>query len=159
VAAQSSRKDVAVDYPVAGAHTVPEPPGEGAAPVPGDRAAALTHTLAADSPPRDDSPEGGSPVLLRIELTERGCGLRVRGEIDFSNAAALRQALDQLPIEGPCHLYLDGLRFIDVTGTRELIRFARQTPDRSVVFHAPPAILRRIISNMCPEFEPHIEAH
>jgi anti-anti-sigma regulatory factor len=82
-------------------------------------------------------------------------GLRLVGEIDLLNADVLAQAIAMLPPKPPeIHFQLSGLEFIDLQGTRELIKLAI-VPKRLVLRHPPPTLLR-IITLVWPDVREQI---
>src|SRR5262245_34008736 len=74
--------------------------------------------------------------------------LRVEGEVDTSNSDALAEALvaitDPDASDGDVVVDMAGLTFIDSSGFRVLIQFARSLQDRGrlVIRSAPPLVLR-----------------
>lgn len=88
-----------------------------------------------------------SQPALDVEPLPGGGGLRLRGEADLAVHEQLRQALNGLA--GPViHLWLDGLRFMDVCSLGELLNVA--APPRRVVLHDPPTVVRRMLSLLPP---------
>jgi hypothetical protein len=84
--------------------------------------------------------------------TANGPGWRLVGEIDLLNASALAQAIAALPPDPPeIHFLLAGLGFIDLQGTRELIKLAIRYAPRRLVLHHPPLVLLRVITLVWPE--------
>jgi anti-anti-sigma regulatory factor len=96
-------------------------------------------------------PEKGDGLITVTRLAD--CiRLRLTGEVDILNHDQLRSALTALRTDciAAVHLELAGLRFIDVTGTRELMAFAQSHPCLRLILHDPPASLRRIITLLWP---------
>lgn len=88
---------------------------------------------------------------LAITPLSAGVGARIDGEIDLSARERFGRALADLPAAGgDVHLYLGGLRFIDVAGTRALLTVAgRLAPGRQLILHDPPYALTRILQLTC----------
>ena len=82
-------------------------------------------------------------------------GLRIAGEVDINNHDQFRRALAPVFASGiiAVHLYVSGLRFIDVAGTRELITLMKSHPHLRVILHNPPASLQRIIAVAWPSVD------
>lgn len=77
---------------------------------------------------------------------------RLTGEVDLAGLAELEVALTAIPADRDLHLGVEALEFIDVAGVRALISLARRLgPDRRLVVHEPPQILRRILDLGWPE--------
>jgi hypothetical protein len=97
------------------------------------------------------------PFLGTGTLTIRplqGCaGLMLAGEADITTLDALRGALGALPADstGDIHLDLTGLRFIDVSCTRELIAITERHPAVRLIAHDPPTSLLRITALIYPQ--------
>jgi hypothetical protein len=96
-------------------------------------------------------PSSGARRLVIRRLRGRA-GLELAGDADITTQDALRAALAALAAEGAgvIHLYLTGLRFIDVCCTRELIAITERHPAVRLIAHDPPACLRRITTLLCP---------
>jgi anti-anti-sigma factor len=79
-------------------------------------------------------------------------GLRIVGEVDINNHDQFRRALAPVFASGliAVHLDVSGLRFIDVTGTRDLITLMKSHPHLRLILHNPPASLQRIIALAWP---------
>ena len=90
---------------------------------------------------------------LTIRPLQGRTGLMLAGEADITTLAALRAALAALPADGTGDIYLDltGLRFIDVSCTRELIAITERHPAVRLIAHDPPASLLRITRLVYPE--------
>jgi STAS domain len=81
-------------------------------------------------------------------------GLLLAGEADTNSRRAVHDALaDMQAGPGPYdfHLELSGLRFIDVSCTREIILAAERHPAARLVLHHPPFAFRRIAALLRPE--------
>lgn len=97
----------------------------------------------------DDS----ASYLLTVErLTGERAGWRLSGEIDISSQERFGGVLssltaEQCGVDGLIHLELAQLTFIDLAGTRSLIRAAQQLHDTAaghLAVHDPPYALRRV---------------
>ena len=79
-------------------------------------------------------------------------GLRIVGEVDINNHDQFRRALAPVFASGliAVHLDVSGLRFIDVTGTRDLITLMKSHPHLRLILHNPPASLQRIVALVWP---------
>jgi anti-anti-sigma factor len=107
----------------------------------------------ADGEPAVDRPgDGGAEPLLQVVPTHFGVQaiLTLVGEIDTSNAHAVREAVDHCLARQPHVLSLDlsGLAYCGATGARAL-RWALQRAEAdNVEFHlvAPPPWLRRVLT-------------
>lgn len=97
-------------------------------------------------------PAGAKDVLTIRPLAGR-VGLSLAGEADAISRDALRSALAALAAEGvgEIHLEMAGLRFIDVSCTRELVALVQRHPSVRTVLHDPPALLLRIVGLTWPE--------
>ncbi len=89
--------------------------------------------------------------LLRITLTRRPPGVRLEGEIDMTNAPAVRRALaaviESHPDLADLHVDLERLEFIDVEGLRLLVDTARKLAGgRRLVLRATPPYLSTMLS-------------
>ena len=93
------------------------------------------------------------PGTLTIRPLQDRTGLMLAGEADITSRAMLHAALAALPAEstGEIHLDLTGLRFIDVSCTRELIAIADRHPAVRLIGHNPPPSLLRITALLYPE--------
>ena len=99
-------------------------------------------------------PAPGSGTLTIRPLL--GCtGLMLTGEADIASRDVLRTALAALRADGSGQVHLDlaGLRFIDVSCTRELVALAGRDRPVRIIAHDPPACLLRITALICPEAE------
>ena len=98
----------------------------------------------------EDLPLGGSE--LETSPLPGWTGLRIAGEVDFSNRDQFRRALAPVFASGIIAVHLDvcGLRFIDVAGTRELIALMQSHPHLRLILHNPPASLRCIFALLWP---------
>ena len=79
-------------------------------------------------------------MTLEIERLEPGNGFRLSGEVDADTAPALRRAIEPaLEDEGDVTLDLAGLRFMDSTGVRVILRALRELRDhdRRLVLLSP----------------------
>jgi hypothetical protein len=96
------------------------------------------------------SPSTGT---LTIRPLQGRAGLMLAGEADITIRDALRAALAALPADGTgdIHLDLTGLRFIDLSCTRELIAITERHPAVRLVAHDPPASLLRITALVYPD--------
>jgi hypothetical protein len=90
---------------------------------------------------------------LTIRPLKGRAGLTLAGEADITTLEALRAALGALSADGTGDIYLDltGLRFIDVSCTRELIAITERHPAVRLIAHDPPASLLRITALIYPE--------
>ena len=72
--------------------------------------------------------------------------LRIVGEVDVSNAAALRSVLMVQPADSTDGLQVDasGLRFIDACGLRAVVEVAGARPHAVRFVNATPAVLRLV---------------
>ena len=107
----------------------------------------------AAGPPQDaasPAQDAAGHVLCAVPLPDRA-GLRLAGEADLASARRLREALLALPADGTIHLDLADLNFIDVACARELMALGRESPDRRLILHDPPLVLRRLMSLLWPE--------
>jgi hypothetical protein len=97
-------------------------------------------------------PLPGTGTLTIRPLQDRA-GLMLAGEADITTLATLRAALAALPADGTgdIHLDLTGLRFIDVSCTRELIAITGRYPAVHLIAHSPPASLLRITALIYPQ--------
>ena len=100
--------------------------------------------------PFEDLQHSGS-VLETFPLSG-WTGLRIVGEVDINNHDQFRRALAPVFASGliAVHLDVSGLRFIDVTGTRDLITLMKSHPHLRLILHNPPASLQRIIALAWP---------
>ena len=89
---------------------------------------------------------------LTIRPLQGRAGLMLAGEADITTLATLRAALAALPADGTgdIHLDLTGLRFIDVSCTRELIAITGRHPAVRLIAYNPPASLLRITALVYP---------
>lgn len=78
--------------------------------------------------------------VLTIRPLHGRIGLALTGEADFTVRETLRAALAELPVDGTSDIHLDlaGLRFIDVSCTRELIAITDRHPAARLIVHNPP---------------------
>jgi STAS domain len=104
--------------------------------------------------PAPASPAETAEALVICPLRRRR-GLLLVGEADTNSRRALHDALADMPAGGPgpydFHLELAGLRFIDVSCTREIIVAAERHPAARLVLHHPPSALRRVAALLRPE--------
>jgi hypothetical protein len=82
------------------------------------------------------------PPPLVLVPTEDGTGLRIEGDADFSSRDALDAALAAIRSD-EAHLFLAGLRFVDVCCLNGMLVLAR--PPRRLVLHDPPRTLVRML--------------
>lgn len=97
-------------------------------------------------------PRTSNPGALTIRPL-RGCtGFALTGEADWTVKDMLRAMLAALPAGdvGGVHLDLSGLRFIDLSCTRELLAITSRRGTR-LIAHQPPHSLRRIIAIVRPQ--------
>ncbi|GAA1256851.1 hypothetical protein GCM10009609_19930 [Pseudonocardia aurantiaca] len=82
-----------------------------------------------------------------IAIMCTGSLVRVRGEVDRSNARLLLEALYDVARAGDLvTVDLAGLTFIDLGGVRALVDIAALlAPDRRLTLVSPPRLLRRIL--------------
>ena len=97
-------------------------------------------------------PSPGTGTLTIRPLRGRA-GLMLAGEADITTRDALRAALAALKADGAGEVHLDlaGLRFIDVSCTRELIAITGRHPSARLIAHDPPAYLLRLTALIYPE--------
>ena len=80
--------------------------------------------------------------LLAVEVVRSGgaCHIVLRGDLDFATAGRVRDALDEAFAAAPAVAALDlrGLEFIDVTGIKAVVEFAR----RARLHAVPHTIIR-----------------
>lgn len=90
---------------------------------------------------------------LTIRMLNGGRGLLLEGEADMNSHCALRRALSALQAgsQGDIHLELAGLRFIDVSCTRELVATTDREPATRLILHHPPIALQRITALAWPD--------
>lgn len=104
--------------------------------------------------PAPAGPAATAGALVICPLLRRR-GLLLAGEADTNSRRALHDALAGMPAGGPSpydfHLELAGLRFIDVSCTREIILAAEGHPAARLILHHPPFSLRRIAALLWPE--------
>ncbi|MFG2162219.1 STAS domain-containing protein [Streptomyces olivaceus] len=91
-----------------------------------------------------------NPLHITRVATATGPVLRVTGELDYDQAAALRHEAEQLPLApGQCLVVdLAGLRFCDSTGISTLLAARRHAhaSGADIVLHAVPPNLMRILT-------------
>ncbi|MET7746686.1 STAS domain-containing protein [Streptomyces sp. NPDC005385] len=91
-----------------------------------------------------------SPLNIIHDDTATGPSLRVIGELDFDQAAGLRQRVEQLPLlPGQCLVIdLSGLEYCDSTGITALLaaRHHAHTAHADIVLAAVPANLMRVLT-------------
>ena len=104
-------------------------------------------------PDRFAPPPSPGMGTLTIRPLQGRAGLMLAGEADITTRDALRAALAALPADGTgdIHLDLTGLRFIDLSCTRELIAITERHPAVRLIAHDPPASLLRITGLVYPE--------
>ncbi|MGH3097052.1 MAG: STAS domain-containing protein [Streptosporangiales bacterium] len=99
------------------------------------------------------SREDAADQLLRVEpLCDGRTGWRLIGETDMSNRDRLERVLaaavgGQCGADGLIHFELSTLAFIDLSGTRALVRAAtalHESGGGRVALHHPPYALRRV---------------
>ena len=93
-----------------------------------------------------------TPGTLTIQRLAGRHRLLLDGEADLNSCGALRGALGALTPDGSgeIHLELAGLRFIDVSCTRELVTLAQSARPGRVILRNPPWALRRITTLAWP---------
>jgi len=86
--------------------------------------------------------------MLRVDPSPDG--LCLAGVVDLSTREALVRGLAGLPCsDGDVHLHLDDVTFVDAGGVKAFIDLAvRLGPGRTVLLHAPPEGLRRLLQSM-----------
>lgn len=83
---------------------------------------------------------------LRVIWTEDGW-VRVTGEVDLSNSAALGAALTRLSAaHGPLDVDIAGLRFVDLSGLRSLVQSETSAAGSPARLHNVPVHVRRLMS-------------
>ncbi|MEO3808443.1 STAS domain-containing protein [Sphaerisporangium sp. B11E5] len=83
---------------------------------------------------------------LRIAWAEGGW-VRVTGEVDLSNSAALAAMLSRLSAEhGRLDVDVAGLRFVDLSGLRSLIHTPALADGSPARLHNVPSHLRRLMT-------------
>ena len=90
--------------------------------------------------------DGATSARFELVVDEAGeCALHVSGEVDLSNAAMLRQAIETFLESAPPRLVLDvhDLTFMDSSGLAVMLQAAAKV-DAVVVRH-PRNIIRRLI--------------
>lgn len=87
-------------------------------------------------------------LTLTLSRDRNGRTVRAAGEIDSSNAAGLRRALDLVIAEGIGGVTLDvaELGFIDVAGLRVIAEAAISHPERSLCLQGAQPSLTRVLS-------------
>jgi len=90
---------------------------------------------------------------LTIRPLQGRAGLMLTGEADITTQDALRAELAALAADGTGEIHLDltGLRFIDLSCTRELIAITGRHPAVRLIAHDPPASLLRITALAFPQ--------
>jgi anti-anti-sigma factor len=80
--------------------------------------------------------------LLRICRQHRPAGIRIAGEIDYTHAQPLQQALSEaLRLDDTIHVNLSKLRFIDVTAATMIAKAALTLPsDRAMIVTCSPEV-------------------
>ena len=104
----------------------------------------MTAVLSATKAPIMTNPHHQGDAL--IQLSAHGSTLTVAGEIDASNAAAFRQAIDELP-DGDRTVDTEAVTFIDCAGLSALVSTAvasRRDGARLVLRHPGRAVQRMI---------------
>jgi anti-anti-sigma factor len=88
----------------------------------------------------------GSP-LMRLVLDREGRRIVLAGEVDVSNAADLREALEALQAEpGDVAIHLAQVSFMDLAGCRAIEEAARALGARRLILAAPPPPVRRLFT-------------
>ena len=97
-------------------------------------------------------PSSGTGTLTIRPLRGRA-GLMLAGEADITTRDALHAALAALKADGAGEVHLDlaGLRFIDVSCTRELIAITGRHPPARLIAHDPPPCLLRLTALIYPQ--------
>jgi len=88
--------------------------------------------------------------MLRVIAHGGGRGLHLVGEIDFSCVGVLEAALEAAATTtsdaGDVRLDMSEVGFVDVAGTRALLRAARRLEGRGrLVLHRPPRVLMMVM--------------
>ena len=84
--------------------------------------------------------------IFQVETTDVPGELRLIGELDISGAEALAEAIANVN-EGQTDLTLDlsRLEFLDSSGLRELLRAARERPERRIRLVSPSQSVFRVL--------------
>ncbi len=84
---------------------------------------------------------------MRLVLDRDGRRIALAGEVDASNAADLREALEALCTEpGDVAIHLAQVSFMDLAGCRAIEDAARALAPRRVILAAPPPPVRRLFT-------------
>lgn len=116
---------------------------------------AVASRLVGTSAKSRSAAEAGDDVIFRDELVEihrSAGGISVRGEIDMSNARGWRKALMGLADREPgvtMELDLTELTFIDLAGSREIVRLAQLRAPGIVRVRIPRTTALRKIAALC----------
>lgn len=99
--------------------------------------------------------------MVAIARHSGGQGLRIVGEIDSFNAAAVRQVLESMADECTEALTLitSELRFIDVAGLRAIIETAIARPDITLLVQDANPVLTRLLSLCGWDRLPNLAVH
>ena len=107
----------------------------------------MAEELATQAP--QPAERASKPVVgVDVTLDGRPPQVRVRGEIDFSNAAAFRDQLVALATKGSDVVVdLGGVEFLGVAGLDALCAAARLLGEHEhrLLVRSPPAVTRRVI--------------
>ena len=99
-----------------------------------------------------------STTVLEISPTDPLVGLRLAGELDLFSSSELALALADLDGNDPIHLDLSELTFIDSSGIRAILAFARsRNGSGPVVLMNPSQPVRRAIEIVGLDQHPSIE--
>ena len=105
--------------------------------------------MAADAPSAPESRDA-RPLVAHVERHAQASVVRLAGELDASQAPALRTLLAEHVLTGPGHLVVDvsGLTFVDSSGLATLIAVHKGTraAGTSFVLAAPSAVVTKVLA-------------
>lgn len=91
------------------------------------------------------SRDGGAKLIFESDLEDGIIVVRLEGELDLSNADALRNELEKLFSQSPKYLIfeLQALSFFDSSGIAVLVEATKRVP--TIALHKPSALIQQIL--------------
>lgn len=84
--------------------------------------------------------------IFQVETTDTPGELRLIGELDISGAEALSKAIAEVDDgRAPLSLDLTRLEFLDSSGLRELLKAAREHPERPIRLVSPSPSVHKVL--------------
>jgi anti-anti-sigma factor len=91
---------------------------------------------------------------MTLEIVATNDGYRLEGELDMATAGGLREVLATANADDPIVLDFSGVRFMDSSGLRALLQWARSDDCGPVVLKDPTPQVSRLLEITIPDGAP-----